>query len=120
MRLMADEGSPMCWSDCKRKRCERLGKAAAKSKRIQGSTIEGVEIGLDSIQSYQYPVSRPLFFYVKKAHIGTVPGMKEYMSEFVGDSAIGEYGYLSDIGLVPLASDKLAKVRYGVSYLKTM
>ena len=88
--------------------------------KIQGSTIEGVEIGLDSIQSYQYPVSRPLFFYVKKAHIGTVPGMKEYMSEFVGDSAIGEYGYLSDIGLVPLASDKLAKVRYGVSYLKTM
>ena len=46
--------------------------------------------------------------------------MKEYMSEFVGDSAIGEYGYLSDIGLVHLASDKLAKVRYGVSYLKTM
>ena len=88
--------------------------------KIQGSTIEGVEIGLDSIQSYQYPVSRPLFFYVKKAHIGTVPGMKEYMSEFVGDSAIGEYGYLSDIGLVPLASDKLAKVRYGGSYLKTM
>ena len=88
--------------------------------KIQGSTIEGVEIGLDSIQSYQYPVSRPLFFYVKKAHIGTVPGMKEYMSEFVGDSAIGEYGYLSDIGLVPLASDKYKITRTAAKDLVTI
>jgi|TARA_B110000091_G_scaffold210765_1_gene254200 phosphate transport system substrate-binding protein len=88
--------------------------------QIQGATIDGVEIGLDSIQSYKYPISRPLFFYVKKAHIGTVPGMKEYMEEFVSDSAVGEYGYLSDVGLVPLATEKLAKVRFGVSYLKTM
>ena len=46
--------------------------------------------------------------------------MKEYMEEFVSDSAVGEYGYLSDVGLVPLATEKLAKVRFGVSYLKTM
>ena len=62
--------------------------------KIQGSTINGIEISLDAIQSYEYPIARPLFFYAKKAHIVVIPGMQMYMEEFVSDTAIGDYGYL--------------------------
>lgn len=83
--------------------------------QIQAATINGVEISLESIQSYEYPVARPLFFYVKKAHIGVVPGIQEFMDEFTGEDAIGEDGYLADIGLVPLDEDALAKIRDAAS-----
>ena len=79
--------------------------------RIQAATIEGVEISLDSIQDYSYPVARPLFFYVKKAHIGVIPGLQEYLAEFTSDNAIGEEGYLIDTGLVPLEAGKLSKLK---------
>ena len=85
--------------------------------QVQGATIEGVEIGLDTIQSYEYPIARPLFFYAKKAHIGVIPGMREYMNEFVSDAAVGEYGYLMDRGLVPLDTSTLSKVRSNVKNL---
>ncbi|MEM7293039.1 MAG: substrate-binding domain-containing protein [Pseudomonadota bacterium] len=75
--------------------------------RIQASTINGNEISLDSIQSYEYPVSRPLYFYVKKAHVGVIPGIQEYMMEFTSEDAVGEEGYLADIGLVPLDEERL-------------
>lgn len=78
--------------------------------KIQAATINGVEISLDSIQSYEYPVARPLFFYVKKAHVGIVPGIKEYLQEFTSDEAIGEDGYLADRGLVPLDEQSMARV----------
>ncbi|MEM7210100.1 MAG: substrate-binding domain-containing protein [Pseudomonadota bacterium] len=88
--------------------------------QIQAATINGVEISLDSIQSYDYPVSRPLFFYVKKAHVGVVPGIQEYMQEFTSEDAVGEEGYLADIGLVPLDGDKLAKIVDAADNLITM
>ena len=88
--------------------------------RIQGATIEGVEIDLDTIQTHEYPASRPLFFYAKKAHVGVIPGMQEYLNAFVSESAIGEYGYLGDIGLVPLESKKLAEIRNRVKNLTTL
>jgi hypothetical protein len=52
--------------------------------------------------SFDYPVSRPLFFYVKKEHIGTIPGIEEYAREFTSDKAFGEEGYLSEKGLIPM------------------
>ena len=79
--------------------------------RIQAATIEGVAIDIDSIQDYSYPISRPLFFYVKKAHIGVVPGLQEYLNEFIAEDAIGNDGYLLDAGLVPLADAKRAKLQ---------
>lgn len=88
--------------------------------KIQGSRIDGVEISLDTIQSYEYPVARPLFFYAKKAHIGVIPGMKEFMDEFVSDAAVGEYGYLMDRGLVPLDSKKMSEVRSNVRNLTSL
>ena len=70
--------------------------------KVQGSVIEGVSPTFETIADSSYPVSRPLFFYVKGAHVGTVPGIKEYVAEFTSEKAFGEGGYLSDRGLIPM------------------
>jgi phosphate transport system substrate-binding protein len=70
--------------------------------KIQGSFVDGVQPTFDAIASGQYPVSRPLFFYVKKAHVGVIPGMKEYLAEFTSDKAWGPDGYLSEKGMIPM------------------
>lgn len=88
--------------------------------KIHASAIEGEEPTLETIQSYEYAVSRPLFFYVKKAHVGVIPGIKEYLSEFTSSAAAGEDGYLADVGLVPLESAKMAENRATAEGLKTM
>jgi phosphate transport system substrate-binding protein len=88
--------------------------------RIQAATIEGVEISLASIQDYSYPVARPLYFYVKKAHIGVIPGLQEYLLEFTSEDAIGEEGYLIDTGLVPLESGQLSKLKADAKNLVSM
>jgi len=79
--------------------------------QIQGSTIDGVEANFDNIASGQYPISRPLFFYVKAAHAGVIPGIGEYVDEFVSDAAVGEDGYLTEVGLIPLPAAERAVVR---------
>jgi phosphate transport system substrate-binding protein len=76
--------------------------------KVQGAHINGVAPDFDSIADGKYPVSRPLFFYVKKAHVNVIPGIREYIAEFTGDAAVGEFGYLSDNGLIPLADDERA------------
>jgi phosphate transport system substrate-binding protein len=78
--------------------------------KVQGSKIEGVAPTFDSIASGDYPVSRSLFFYVKKAHVGTIPGIAEYVTEFTSDNAWGPDGYLADKGLIPLPEDMREKV----------
>ena len=88
--------------------------------KIQGSHINGVEPTFENIASGAYPVSRPLFFYVKKAHVGTIPGIKEYTNEFISEKAIGEEGYLTDKGLIPLSEGELEEVRAAVSNMKPM
>jgi len=77
--------------------------------KIQGSIIEGEEPTFENIASGAYPVSRPLQFYVKKAHVGTIPGMAEYLAEFTSDKAWGEDGYLSEKGLIPMPEEERAK-----------
>lgn len=76
------------------------------SDMIQGSMIEGEQPTFEEIAAGKYPVSRPLFFYVKKAHVGTVPGIEEYLAEFTGESAWGEEGYLADKGLIPMPQEE--------------
>jgi phosphate transport system substrate-binding protein len=77
--------------------------------KIKGATIGGVEANFDNIAGGKYPVSRPLFVYVKKAHVGVIPGIKEFVAEYVSDKALGEDGYLSKKGLIPLPADERAK-----------
>ncbi|SDG03580.1 substrate-binding domain-containing protein [Sulfitobacter delicatus] len=68
--------------------------------KLQVATMGGVEPTTESIASGDYPVSRPLFFYVKKAHIGVIPGLKEYAEFFVADEVAGPDGPLAEYGLV--------------------
>jgi phosphate transport system substrate-binding protein len=79
--------------------------------KVQGAKIDGVSPDFDSIAGGQYPVSRPLYFYVKKAHVDRVPGLREYIAEFTSDAAVGEFGYLADGGLIPLPDRERAQVR---------
>lgn len=76
--------------------------------KVQSSTLDGVELTFDNIASYDYPGARPLFFYVKKQHVGVVPGLKEFISEFVSEKAMGMDGYLFPAGLVPLSDSDFA------------
>ena len=80
--------------------------------KVQAHTIEGVSISLKSIQDGSYPISRPLYFYVKDQHIGVIPGVDEYVKEFTSKRAAGPRGYLMDLGLVPLKSldESISKV----------
>ena len=73
---------------------------------------------MDTIQNYTYPISRPLFFYVKKAHVGVIPGITEFVKEFLSEDAVGEEGYLSDVGLVPLDKESLSGVRANIGQIK--
>ncbi|MDG1996812.1 MAG: PstS family phosphate ABC transporter substrate-binding protein [Emcibacteraceae bacterium] len=78
---------------------------------IQGSIVEGAAPTFENIADKVYKVSRSLFFYVKKAHVGVVPGIEEYLSEFLSDKAMGDFGYLAEKGLIPLPAAELATVR---------
>ncbi|HSQ08797.1 MAG TPA: substrate-binding domain-containing protein, partial [Chromatiaceae bacterium] len=80
------------------------------TNKIQGSKIAGVAPTYDNIASGKYPVSRSIYFYVEKAHVGTIPGIPEYVAEFTNDKAWGEEGYLADKGLIALPKADRAKV----------
>ena len=79
--------------------------------KIKGASIGGTEPTFDNIASGKYPVSRSLFFYVKKAHIGVIPGIKEYLREWTSDDTFGEDGYLIDKGLIPLSEAGMSEAK---------
>jgi phosphate transport system substrate-binding protein len=70
--------------------------------KLRGVIVEGAEPTFENIASGKYKGSRPLFIYVKKQHIGVVPGLDKFVAEYVSDKALGKDGYLSGKGLVPL------------------
>ena len=70
--------------------------------KLRGAAVEGVEPTFEAIASGKYKGSRPLFVYVKKQHIGVVPGLDKFIAEYVSEKAMGKEGYLSRKGLVPL------------------
>ena len=79
------------------------------SDKIQGGTVDGVEPTFENIADQSYPVSRPLYLYVKKAHVGAIPGMAQFLAEFTSDKAWGEDGYLADKGMIPMPDDERMK-----------
>lgn len=85
--------------------------------KVQGSSIDGVAPSFDSIASGDYPVSRPLYFYIKGAHVGKIPGIHDYAIEFTSNKAMGEDGYLTDKGLIPLPEAELKQVQENVKNL---
>ncbi|HHD56304.1 MAG TPA: PstS family phosphate ABC transporter substrate-binding protein, partial [Desulfobulbaceae bacterium] len=69
--------------------------------KIQGSIVGGQAPTFENIAAGKYPVSRPLYFYIKDSHVGVVPGIPEYVAEFTSEKAWGPDGYLADKGLIP-------------------
>ena len=88
--------------------------------KVKAATVEGVEPNYENISSGKYPIARPLFFYVKKGHIGLIPGIVEYVAEFTSEKAFGEEGYLADKGLIPLPEDERKKVTAEAKQLKSI
>ncbi|GGC93482.1 phosphate ABC transporter substrate-binding protein [Halopseudomonas salina] len=78
--------------------------------RLQAAKLNGVEPTQDNIAEDKYPVARSLFFYVKKDHVGVVPGIQEYTAEFVSAGAMGPNGYLKDVGLIVPTRDALVEL----------
>ena len=70
--------------------------------QLQGSLVDGVPPEFELIADGKYPVSRPLYFYVKKAHVDKIPGIRGYLAEFTSEKAWGDEGYLVDKGLIPM------------------
>ncbi|GLQ33719.1 phosphate ABC transporter substrate-binding protein [Amylibacter marinus] len=79
------------------------------SDAVQGSKINGVAPEFEAIAEGTYPVSRSLYFYVKKDHVGVVPGVAEFLAEFTSEDAWGEEGYLADKGLIPMTEAERAE-----------
>ena len=88
--------------------------------QIQAATVNGVEPTPEAISSDKYPVARSLWFYVKKAHVGVVPGIQEYISEFTSEGAWGDNGYLVDVGLIPSPRNERMKIAKAVKELAPM
>ena len=86
--------------------------------KLKVATMNGVTPSTETIASGEYPVSRPLYFYIKAAHLGVIPGLKEYAEFFVSDDIAGPGGPLSDYGLVP--DPELAATQATVSDETTM
>ncbi|MGJ3255845.1 MAG: substrate-binding domain-containing protein [Alcanivorax sp.] len=87
---------------------------------VQAANVNGVEPTFDAIGSGDYPVSRSLFFYVKKAHVGVVPGIEGYVKEFTSEKAWGDNGYLGEKGLIPLGDDLRKSMAKQARSLKSM
>jgi phosphate transport system substrate-binding protein len=88
--------------------------------KVQGSLIDGVAPEFEAIASGDYPVSRPLYFYVKKAHIGKVPGIKEFLDEWNNEGTWGDDGYLTDKGLIPMPKAEREEFSSNISNLKNL
>jgi len=88
--------------------------------KVQGSNIQGIAPEFKSIADGQYPISRALYFYVKKAHIGMIPGIKRYLSEFTSEKTWGDEGYLSERGLIPMPKSERTQFQSAAKNLTPM
>lgn len=88
--------------------------------KVQGAAINGVKPEFETIADGTYPISRPLFFYVKKAHANVIPGMRDYLGEFTSEKAWGDDGYLADKGMIPMPQEEREKFAADVKNLSPL
>jgi phosphate transport system substrate-binding protein len=86
--------------------------------KLKGAVVDGVSPTFETVASGKYPASRPLFIYVKKAHVGVIPGIAEFIAEYTSEKALGEEGYLADKGLIPPTKGEIGKIRDDAKALK--
>jgi len=70
--------------------------------KIQGSTVDGMAPTMETIADKSYGVSRPLYFYVKLAHVDVIPGIREFLEEYTSEDSWGPGGYLEERGMIPM------------------
>ncbi len=90
------------------------------SNKLRGSAINGVKPEFEAIADGRYRVSRPLYLYIKKAHIDVISGMREFLTEYTSEKAWGDDGYLSDKGLIPMPSKERQHFSSDVKKLKNL
>ena len=90
------------------------------SDKLRGATVAGNEPTFENIAAGDYPISRSLFFYVKKEHVDVIPGIKEFVAEFTDEDTWGDEGYLADKGLIPLPEDERESVAESANSLTPM
>lgn len=88
--------------------------------KLKVATVDGIVPSVETVATGKYPVSRPLFFYVKKAHLDSVPGLKEYVEFFTSDQMIGPDSPLAEYGLIPAPDKEREEIRAAVSSWKNM
>ncbi len=90
------------------------------SDRLQAATVDGVDPTFENIASGEYPISRTLFVYVKGQNQTVTPGLPEFVAEYTSEDAMGEFGYLSEKGLIPLPSGRRMEVAEAVRAMTPM
>ena len=88
--------------------------------KLKGAVVDGVSPTFETIASGKYPASRPLFIYVKKAHVNVIRGIPEFIAEYTSDKALGDEGYLADKGLIPPTKSEIGKIRADAKALKPL
>jgi phosphate transport system substrate-binding protein len=88
--------------------------------KLKGAIVDGVSPTYDTVASGKYPASRPLFIYVKKQHVNVIPGIPEFIAEYVSEKALGDEGYLADKGLIPPLKNEIGKIRDDAKALKPL
>ncbi|WP_373308354.1 PstS family phosphate ABC transporter substrate-binding protein [Kordiimonas sediminis] len=79
------------------------------SDKVKAAKINDVDVSFEAIADGSYPISRPLYFYVKGEHLTSVKSLKPFVEEFISNAASGEEGYLSDRGLIPMGEEERAE-----------
>ncbi|WP_207455903.1 substrate-binding domain-containing protein [Azospirillum sp. SYSU D00513] len=85
--------------------------------KLKTAKVNGVEVSPETVQAGKYPISRMLYVYAKNAHVGTIPGMREFLAEYTSERAMGDEGYLADKGLIPEPKAERDNVRSSVTNL---
>lgn len=92
----------------------------ANRDRIKVATVSGIEPNLDTIIAGKYPVSRPLYFYIKGEHIGVIPGLQEFAQYFISDATSGFGSPLESAGLIPLSDDERTEILQTIQLKKSL
>ncbi len=92
----------------------------ANAGGVAGAAIDKIKPEYDLISSGAYPLARTLYFYVKKAHIGLIPGIEDFIAEFASEGSWGDGGYLAEKGLIALPQGDRRKIESRVNGLEVM
>ena len=90
------------------------------SDLVQGSLIDGVAPEFENIADGSYAISRPMYIYVKTAHIDLIPGIREFIAEFTNERAWGDDGYLIDKGMIPMSAVERTEFKSAAMDLTTV